>query len=181
PRLQRPATADPVLRRCLRRDPGGVQPARFGRSRHDAGADHEPPRGGSERGCVVVSTVTDPGAEPREAKGAEPNLSDRARTEQRLGWKLAMPAFVVMLLVTAYPILQAIWNSFFYYRLTDPDNREFVGLQNYIVSFSDSVFWKAMAMTVLVTVITVVVELVLGFIIALVMHRIVIPRRTLRT
>ena len=36
-------------------------------------------------------------------------------------------------------------------------------------------------MTVLVTVITVVVELVLGFIIALVMHRIVIPRRTLRT
>ena len=128
-----------------------------------------------------MSTVTDPGAEPREAKGAEPNLSDRARTEQRLGWKLAMPAFVVMLLVTAYPILQAIWNSFFYYRLTDPDNREFVGLQNYIVSFSDSVFWKAMAMTVLVTVITVVVELVLGFIIALVMHRIVIPRRTLRT
>ncbi len=92
-----------------------------------------------------------------------------------------MPAFVIMLLVTAYPILQAIWNSFFYYRLTDPDNREFVGLQNYLVSFTDEVFWKAMWMTVLVTVITVVVELVFGFIIALVMHRIVIPRRTLRT
>ena len=35
--------------------------------------------------------------------------------------------------------------------------------------------------TVLITLITVVVELVLGFIIALVMHRIVLPRRTLRT
>ncbi|MGO1167091.1 MAG: carbohydrate ABC transporter permease [Janibacter sp.] len=114
-------------------------------------------------------------------KGKKPRLSDRARSEQRLGWKLAMPAFVVMLLVTAYPILQAVWNSFFYYRLTDPDNREFVGLNNYLVSFSDSVFWKAMWMTILVTIITVVVELVLGFIIALVMHRIVIPRRTLRT
>lgn len=92
-----------------------------------------------------------------------------------------MPAFVVMLLVTAYPILQAIWNSFFAYRLTDPDNREFVGLNNYVVSFSDSVFWSAMLATVIITVITVVIELVLGFVIALVMHRIVLPRRTLRT
>ncbi len=112
---------------------------------------------------------------------AKPQLSDRSRAEQRLGWKLAMPAFVIMLLVTAYPILQAIWNGFFSYRLTDPSNREFVGLQNYIVSFSDSIFWSAMWMTVLVTIITVVVELFFGFIIALVMHRIVIPRRTLRT
>ena len=118
--------------------------------------------------------------ETRRAKGRA-KLSDRSNAEQRLGWKLAMPAFVIMLLVTAYPILQAIWNSFFSYRLTDPDNREFVGLQNYIVSFSDSIFWSAMWMTVLVTIITVVVELVFGFIIALVMHRIVIPRRTLRT
>ncbi|RWU82226.1 ABC transporter permease [Janibacter hoylei PVAS-1] len=86
-----------------------------------------------------------------------------------------------MLLVTAYPILQAIWNSFFAYRLTDPDNREFVGLNNYVVSFSDSVFWSAMLATVIITVITVVIELVLGFVIALVMHRIVLPRRTLRT
>ncbi|WP_179464020.1 carbohydrate ABC transporter permease [Janibacter alkaliphilus] len=108
-------------------------------------------------------------------------MSDRAKAEQRLGWKLAMPAFIVMVAVTGYPILQAIWNSFFSYRLTDPDNREFTGLSNYIVSLTDPVFWTSMKMTVLVTVFTVAVELVFGFIIALVMHRIVIPRRTLRT
>jgi len=128
-----------------------------------------------------VSTVTDPSPEVTRTRRAKPRLSDRSRAEERLGWKLAMPAFVVMLLVTAYPILQAVWNSFFAYRLTDPANREFVGLNNYIVSFSDSVFWSAMWATVLITVITVVVELILGFIIALVMHRIVLPRRTLRT
>ena len=127
-----------------------------------------------------MSTVTDSTKTPT-TKGGKPRLSDRAKAEQRLGWKLAMPAFVVMLLVTAYPILQAVWNSFFNYRLTDPANKEFVGLNNYIVSFSDSVFWSAMWATVIITVITVVVELVLGFIIALVMHRIVLPRRTLRT
>ncbi|HBO53791.1 sugar ABC transporter permease [Janibacter terrae] len=128
-----------------------------------------------------MSTVTDPSPEVTRTRRAKPRLSDRSRAEERLGWKLAMPAFVVMLLVTAYPILQAVWNSFFAYRLTDPANREFVGLNNYIVSFSDSVFWSAMWATVLITVITVVVELILGFIIALVMHRIVLPRRTLRT
>ena len=128
-----------------------------------------------------MSTVTEPARTDPPTKGAKPRLSDRSRAEQRLGWKLAMPAFVVMLLVTAYPILQAVWNSFFAYRLTDPENREFVGLNNYVVSLSDGVFWDAMKATVLITVITVIVELILGFIIALVMHRIVLPRRTLRT
>ncbi len=120
--------------------------------------------------------------ESRSAKKQDKKVqSDRAKGEQILGWKLAMPAFVIMLLVTAYPIAQAIWNSFFNYRLTDPANREFVFLRNYTVSLSDPVFWKAMWATVLITVITVIVELVLGFLIALVMHRIVIPRRSLRT
>src|SRR5699024_6913171 len=119
--------------------------------------------------------------ETRTDRPKKARMSDRAKGEQRLGWKLAAPAFLIMLLVTAYPILQAIWNSFYSYRLTDPENREFVGLNNYIVSFTDPVFWEAMGATVLITLITVTVELVIGFVIALVMHRIVIPRRTLRT
>ena len=36
------------------------------------------------------------------------HISDRAREERRLGWKLAGPAFVIMVLVTFYPILQAV-------------------------------------------------------------------------
>ena len=90
-----------------------------------------------------------------EAK-AQANLSDRAKGERSLGWKLAGPAFIVMLLVTLYPIAYAVYLSLFNYRLTDPDNREFVGLNNYVVSFSDSVFWSAMLATVIITVITVV-------------------------
>jgi multiple sugar transport system permease protein len=57
-----------------------------------------------------------------------PRASDKTRDEQRLAWKLAGPAFVVMLAVTLYPILNALWLSLFSYRLTDPDNRSFVGL-----------------------------------------------------
>src|SRR5690606_19236940 len=43
------------------------------------------------------------------------------------------------------------------------------------------VWWQAFWNTTLITVVTVIVELVLGFAIAMLMHRIVLPRRTLRT
>ncbi|WP_245692145.1 carbohydrate ABC transporter permease [Geodermatophilus telluris] len=96
-------------------------------------------------------------------------ISDRARAERKLGWLLAGPAFVVMLLVTAYPILQAVYYSLFSYRLTDPENRSFNGLSNYWVVLTDPLWWQSVGVTLLITVITVAVELVLGFALALVM------------
>jgi multiple sugar transport system permease protein len=82
---------------------------------------------------------------------------------------LAGPAFAVMLLVTAYPILQAFYDSLFDYRLTDPANRSFTGLSNYGVVLTDQIWWTALGVTVLLTIVTVAVELVLGFALALVM------------
>jgi multiple sugar transport system permease protein len=98
-------------------------------------------------------------------------ISDRSRAERKLGWMLAGPAFLVMLLVTAYPILQAVYYSLFNYRLTDPANRSFNGLSNYAVILTDPVWWTALAVTVVITVVTVAVELVLGFALALVMAK----------
>jgi len=73
--------------------------------------------------------------------------------------------------VTAYPILQAVYESLFSFRLTAPDERRFVGLGNYAVVLTDVVWWRNLGVTALITVVTVVVELVLGFALALVMHR----------
>lgn len=97
-------------------------------------------------------------------------LSQRAKDERRLGWMLAGPAFILMLAVTVYPILQAVFDSLFSYRLTAPDEKEFVFLSNYGVIFQDPVFWKALGITSLITLVTVAVELVLGFLLALVMN-----------
>jgi len=117
-----------------------------------------------------VTTTTLPPSKKTEPVSAPPGgTSDRVRAERRLGWLLAGPAFVVMLLVTAYPIVQAVYDSLFSYRLTDPANREFIGLGNYWVVLSDGLWWQAFGVTVLITVITVAVELVLGFALALVM------------
>jgi multiple sugar transport system permease protein len=84
---------------------------------------------------------------------------------------LAGPAFVVMLAVTAYPILQAVYDSLFDFRLTDPENRRFTGLSNYGVILTDQIWWTSIAVTLFITVVTVAVELVLGFGLALVMMK----------
>ena len=89
----------------------------------------------------------------------------------RLGWLLAGPAFVIMLAVTAYPIGQAVFDSMYSFRLTAPDDRSFIFLDNYLLLFTDGTFWRIFFVTLLVTVVTVAVELVLGFALALVMHR----------
>lgn len=107
----------------------------------------------------------------RRADTARPVKSDRTKAQARLGWLLAGPAFFIMVAVIFYPVVQAVWDSLFSYRLTAPSEREFIGLGNYGTILTDQVFWSALGVTALVTVVTVAVELVLGFILALIMHK----------
>ena len=135
-----------------------------------------------------MSTVAPAAAAPATQRGATPPdkperapMSDRTRAERNLGLKLAGPAFALMVLVTGYPIVSAIYLSLFDYRLTAPDDRSFVGLGNYGVILSDPLFWRQFAVTAGITVFTVAIEFVLGFALALVMHRALLLRKTLRT
>jgi multiple sugar transport system permease protein len=125
----------------------------------------------------VSTTVatTSPTAAPAAA------ASDRAVAENRLGLKLVAPAVVLMLLVTAWPMIQALYLSLFRYRLTAPDDRAFVGLNNYVTVLTDQLFWRDTWNTVVIMVVTVSVELVIGFAFAMVMHRIIFARGLMRT
>ncbi len=116
-----------------------------------------------------------------KATRTKAKVSDRARAENRLGWKLVAPAVVMMLLVTAYPMFRALYLSLFKYRLTAPDDREFTGLTNYWTVLTDSLWWTNVVNTVLIMVVTVAVELVVGFAFAMVMHRIIFARGLVRT
>ena len=119
-----------------------------------------------------MTTTTLPPGKKTEPVSAPPRRDQRPVPRRApLGWMLAGPAFVIMLLVTAYPILQAVYYSLFNYRLTDPENRSFIGLGNYGVILTDALWWQAVAVTVFITVVTVVVELILGFALALVMSK----------
>ena len=116
------------------------------------------------------------------ATSTEPaRVTERARGENRLAWKLVAPAVVVMLIVTAYPMFRALYLSLFQYRLTAPDDREFVGLSNYWNVLTDSLWWTDIWNTVFIMVVTVAVELVIGFVFAMVMHRLIFARGVIRT
>ena len=128
-----------------------------------------------------MSTTVAPDRDTRKAKAAKPRVSDRSRAENRLGQKLVAPAVVLMLIVTAWPMLQALYLSLFRYRLTAPDDREFVGLGNYWTVLTDQLFWQDTVNTVLIMVVTVAIELVIGFAFAMVMHKIVFARGVIRT
>jgi len=108
-------------------------------------------------------------------------LSDRARQERKTAWMLCAPAVIVMLLVTGYPIVYAFILSLQRYDLRFPDDKEFVGLSNYGEVLSSSVFRTDLFNTLFITVVSVGIELALGMMIALVMHRAIFARGAVRT
>lgn len=116
--------------------------------------------------------------QPRQDQAA---LSVGARQERRLGWLLCSPAVLVMLAVTAYPIGYAVYLSLQRYDLRFPGQAKWVGLSNYGAVLSSPFWWDAFWVTVFVTGVSVAIELVLGMAIALVMHRTIFGRGTVRT
>ncbi|WP_405431031.1 carbohydrate ABC transporter permease [Micromonospora sp. NBC_00617] len=110
-----------------------------------------------------------------------PPLSENKKAERRLGWLLCAPAALVMVAVTAYPIIYSVWLSLQRYDLRFPDQREFIGLENYVTVLTNEFWWTAFGVTTLITVVTVAVELVLGMGLALIMHRTLVGRGLVRT
>jgi multiple sugar transport system permease protein len=115
------------------------------------------------------------------SKAPKPPDSDRSRAENRLALKLVAPALALMLLVTAFPMIRALYLSLFNYSLTAPDDREFIGLSNYWTALTDGLFWQTTGNTVGIMIVTVAFELVIGFAFAMVMHKVIFARGVIRT
>ncbi len=113
--------------------------------------------------------------------GRKPAVTERARSERRLGWMLCAPAVIAMLLVTAYPIIYAIVLSLQNLDLRFPNDTSWAGLTNYKTVLTSSLWWQDVWNTVFITVVSVAVELTLGMIIALVMYRALFGRGLVRT
>jgi multiple sugar transport system permease protein len=108
-------------------------------------------------------------------------LSEGARAERKLGWMLCAPAVIVMIAVTGYPVIYAVWLSLQRYNLELPQNIKFVGLSNYVAVLSSPYWWQALKVTLIITVFSVGITLVLGMLLAMVMHRTLFGRGTVRT
>lgn len=108
-------------------------------------------------------------------------LSAKTRSERRLGWLLCAPAAIAMLAVTAYPIGYALVLSVQQIDLRFPEEGGFVGFDNYSAVLTSNLWWTDVFNTVFLSVISVTIELALGMIIALVMHRAIFGRGLVRT
>ncbi|MFI6484268.1 carbohydrate ABC transporter permease [Nonomuraea sp. NPDC050663] len=106
---------------------------------------------------------------------------NRVRTEQRLGWLMAGPALLLMLAVTVVPVLRTVALSLERYSLSAPDERAFAGLGNYREILAGQDWWRDLSSTVILTVTSVGLEFVLGFALALAMHKVLWGRQLLRT
>ncbi|EFC85270.1 binding-protein-dependent transport systems inner membrane component [Parafrankia sp. EUN1f] len=98
-----------------------------------------------------------------------------------MGWLLCAPAVLVILLVTAYPIGYAVYLSLRRYDLRFPADTAFVGLANYGTVLSSGLWWQALKITMIITVVSVAIEFVLGLALALLMHRTLVGRGLVRT
>ena len=125
-----------------------------------------------------AAAVGTAGEEKRNGKG---KLSEGARAERRLGWLLCAPAVIIMIAVTAYPIGYAVYLSLQKYNLAFPKAVKFVGLSNYGAVLSSPYWWQAFKVTVIIMVVSVAIEFVLGMLLALLMHRTLFGRGTVRT
>lgn len=127
-----------------------------------------------------MTTTAEPRRPQKHAKAVDA-LSEGKKAERKLGILLVAPAAILMLVVTAYPIIYAFWLSLQRYNLAFPEDKEFVGLSNYVAVLSDGYWWTAFTVTVAITVISVAIEFVLGLAVALVMHRTIFGRGLVRT
>jgi multiple sugar transport system permease protein len=122
-------------------------------------------------------------AEPAAASepGRRPRVSDRTKAERRLAFYLVAPAAIVMIAVTAYPIIDTIILSLQRASLDQPGKNKFIGLDNFGYVFKAHLFWMDLIHTAVITVVSVGFEFVLGFLLALAMHRVIFARGLLRS
>jgi ABC-type sugar transport system permease subunit len=105
-----------------------------------------------------------------QARGArrQPTLASQDR---RLGYLLVAPAVLVLLLVTGYPLIYNLWNSFHHVDYIEPPVGTFAGLSNYAKLFNGGSFIPALEHTVGFTVVSVAVETSIGLALALALNK----------
>lgn len=118
----------------------------------------------------------------QRAQSIDPHQSRRA-------WSLVAPTMIVLAIVIGYPVIRAIWMSFQQDQRVDPATGMFVkggfaGFDNYThwlmqrcgevacpPGTNANGFWEVVGITIGFTVVTVAIELVLGFWFAMIMNR----------
>jgi ABC-type sugar transport system permease subunit len=103
----------------------------------------------------------------------------RLSHDDRAAYSLLAALAVVLMAVTAFPILYSFWISLFSINLRRPRSQPFVGLENYTHVLGDPVFWDSVGRTAVFSVIAVVSVLVIATLVAILLDQDFPGRRVL--
>jgi ABC-type sugar transport system permease subunit len=84
---------------------------------------------------------------------------------------MLFPAVLVLLLVTAFPMMYVLYASFSKWNLTKNAYPVITGMQNYARLFTDAYFYESLGISCLFTGVTLVLEVILGIVVALLLFR----------
>ncbi|HVW57149.1 MAG TPA: sugar ABC transporter permease [Rhizobiaceae bacterium] len=104
------------------------------------------------------------------------------RSPRAVPYLLLLPAIVVILAVVLVPLIVSFWSSLTPYKLIRPSTLyHYIGFRNYRRLFEDSDFWWAFGRTIVFITIALNLEMILGLGLAMLVNRITIGQRLLRT
>ncbi|HLI38753.1 MAG TPA: sugar ABC transporter permease [Streptosporangiaceae bacterium] len=107
------------------------------------------------------------GPQPRR-----PGAGGRLAADRRLGYLLVAPAVVLLLAVTAYPLVSNVWNSLHFENLSYGNlPHAFVGGKNYGAMFTSAGWVAALVRTLAFTAVTIAVDTVVALALALMLHK----------
>ena len=90
-------------------------------------------------------------------------------SRQKAGFLLILPSILMIFVLLVYPVTYGIWLSFFKKHSFFPEQR-FVGLSNYIYIFTNSDFWKSVWYGTVYSVSTILLQIIVGVIAALIVN-----------
>ena len=106
----------------------------------------------------------------------------QARGETRLAWLLLAPALGSVVAIALFPLAWAVRESFHLHDLRSPWlGQPWIGWANYAEAAADGRLWLSLAHTVGFAAVSVALELALGLVLALALHRAVAARGPVRT
>ena len=100
-------------------------------------------------------------------KPQEPSSRSRQRSQRKIPTlALVAPSVIVLILWMVVPLAMAIWFAFQRYNLLIPENREFVGLENFAFILSDPGLWISIGITLILVASVLLITIGLGTLLA---------------
>jgi len=118
-------------------------------------------------------------SQPLDRASAAPRNRGWSVPDSILPHLLLWPAMAALVLVFASPLAYSFWISLHVYNITRPP--AFAGLNNYSLIVQDARVWEAFGTSFMFAGLSLILQFVIGFGLALLLHRIVLFRGVIRT